>query len=365
MTTSNATRRIVTLLAIGALVLASAACGRQSASPTVTPPPDHLSPPAAATAIATPISPPHIDATPLVEVNGLFSDPRPTHVDEQRSLGPKPTNFALPPLGSTMLYDTASGMQTDLGPGGMGRFSPDGTRMVWIADPQRPLGDGEVTLLEITSGARTVVATGRIAAFLDNDHLGVTRGDQNIADSIDLRTGTTAALAGGLSALFPNFDTVTTPDGHELGREYLSDNPFPESRFTLTDPSTGSILLEFNAYAAVSAGRGVLAVATPPEAAAAPNRPAYQVGTTNIFLVDVASGRATFVATSIWASPNWQVAASDDYVIWTDAYCDSPQGHSRMLDRRTGMIAEIDAALWPAFTPGGLILDGPFGGTPS
>lgn len=360
MRVSNATRRIATVLAMGALALASAACGEQSASPTATPPSDPLSPPAAGTAVATPISPPRIGATPLVEVTGLFSDPRPTRVDEQRSLGPKPTTFTVGGIGSTMIYDTTSGIQTDLGPGGIGRFSPDSTKMVWVADRQRPFGDGSVMIIDLTSGARRQIATGRLAAFIDNDHVGISSGNSNTGESIDIASSARAPLAG--DPFFPSQDIVLTPDGYALRREYLSDNPFPKSRFTLTNPATGAVVLELDAYRAVPAGRGALAVATSPDATASRSRPGYQDGTTNIFLVDIASGRATFVATSSWASPNWPIAASDHYVIWTDGYCGSPQGRSRIFGRQTARIAEIDAALWPSFTPSGLILDGPFGG---
>ena len=125
MTISNPSRRrIAAQLVIIALVLAAAGCRDQGASPTVTPPQDLLSPPAAATAIATPISPARIDATPLVEVTGLFSDPRPTHVDEQRSLGPKPTPVPWD-LQARIVVDTQTGMTFNLGTiSGGGGFTP-------------------------------------------------------------------------------------------------------------------------------------------------------------------------------------------------------------------------------------------------
>lgn len=115
------------------LLVAAPACGDGSTDARPTP-----SATATETAVATPISPPRIDATPLAEVTGLFSDPRPTRVDERRSLGPKPTTFTPWDGKSTMLYDTQAETETNLGPGTLGQFSPDGTKMVWIANPQPP-----------------------------------------------------------------------------------------------------------------------------------------------------------------------------------------------------------------------------------
>lgn len=315
-----------------------------------------------ALAVATPISPPRIAATPLVEVTGLFSDPRPTHVDEQRSLGLRPTTFAPWDGTSTMLYDVQKGIETNLAPGSLGRFSPDGTNMVWIANPQPPFGDGDVMVIDVASGARRSVGIGRLAVFVDNDHIGVTKADTNTAEAIGLQNGDQSPLSGGISSLFPNFDNVATPDGYELRREYRSDSPFPKSQFYLADASTGELLLDFEAYAVIPAGRGALAVATVPQLTGTRDASGYGTGTTNIFLVDIASGQATFVATSRYAEPNWPLSADDRHIIWTEDYCAVAQGHTRIYDRSTGRISEIDATLWPKFTPGGLILDGPFGG---
>jgi hypothetical protein len=91
-------------------------------------------------------------------------------------------------------------------------------------------------------------------------------------------------------------------------------------------------------------------VATPP-----------QNGTTNIFIVDIDSGQAVFIATSDYSPPNWPLAANADYVMWTEDYCGLPPGKTRRYDRRTASLTELDATLWATFTPDGLIAAGEFG----
>ena len=367
MRIANATRRIATLLTIGALALASAACGDSSAGVPATLSASIRTTTAAVTIAApSPISPPlGSTATPSVGVTGLFTDPRPApEIASTRSLGSKPSTFASWDRMSTVLYDLQAHTETNLGAGSVGKFSPDGTKMVWIAwSPPATAPDGGAWLIDLTTMQKRRLGPWRIAAFLDNTHVGIASETGNDAESLDLTTGARAPLAGGAASLFLNTSVTMTPDGYSLRIEYRSANPFPKSQFYLTDASTGELLLNFEAYAAVPAGRGALAVATVPQLTGARDARGFGTGTTNIFLVDIASGNATFVATSRYAEPNWPLSADDRYVIWTEDYCAATQGRTRMYDRRTKQVIEIDATLWPRFTRDGLILDGPFGGT--
>lgn len=354
MRIANATRCLATLLAISALALASAACGDQSASPTATPPPDLLSPPPVGTVVATPISPPRIGAAPLVEVTGLFSDPRPTHVDEQRSLGPKPANFAPWDGKSTMLYDVQTGTETNLGPGTLGRFSLDGSKMVWIANAQPSSDDGEAWLLEIATGVKRDLGPGRAANLPDNDHVVIAYPSSNDSYIIDLQTGARRDQPGLIGA-FPQFDE-RTPDGYVIR---LNGQDPAGGFFSLIDPATERVLLRFNAQATTRAGRGELLVITSKVDPShdANGRPR---GTANIFLVNITSGRATFVATTTLDAA---YAANNSYVAWTDDFCSAQGGTTKLLDRATGLIGELGVGLWPSFTEGGLLLDGAFGGS--
>jgi hypothetical protein len=256
-----------------------------------------------------------------------------------------------------MVYDIETGAAIDLGTGSLGRFSPDSTRMAWIALPADPYGDGEAWMIDLRTMEKRDLGPGRLAGFVDDGHVGVTRPSSNTTDVIDLATRARAPIEA--IPFFPDPSNTTTPDGYNLRREYRSDNPFPKSEFFLTDPTSGAPLLEFEAYQAIPAGRGSLVVATVPVPVGEPNLQGFRHGTTNVFLVDIRTGEATFVATG-GAFMQFALAANDKYILWTDNYCDN--GNSRIYERKTGAITEIDASLWPAFTPGGLIVDGPFGG---
>ena len=92
--------------------------------------------------------------------------------------------------------------------------------------------------------------------------------------------------------------------------------------------------------------------------------PDIEFGSTNIFAVDPATAEATFVTTATASAPNWAFDASSDHVAWMDGFCaaaDQDEVHTRIYDRRRGMLTELDQALWLKLTPGGEIGDGQFG----
>jgi len=323
---------------------------------------------AAASAVSgtvTPVASPSAVATgepgggdePAVEVTGLFMEPRPQ------------PDAVLVPLQdaavehtwdgeSTMLYDTAAGTATNLGPGTVGRFSPDGTRMVWVALDEASLGSGDVWLLDIASGERRMLGEGRLAQFVDDQRVGVTSG--NSTEIIDLATDERETVEG-----IPNSGdplTEVTPDGYALRQEYASDYPFPVSMWFLTDPGSNRLLLKFEAFRAVPAGHGTLAVATSLNFIGEPDATGHRNGTTNVFLVDIATGEATFTATAPWARLNWPLAANDSYVAWTGDFCADEPGLTTIFDRGSGNLRQLDASLWvQAITDEDVLVAGAFG----
>jgi hypothetical protein len=200
---------------------------------------------------------------------------------------------------------------------------------------------------------------GRLAAFVDNDRVGIALPSSNNSQILDLRSGAREEVPD-IPFTQPS-DTAVTDDGYQLRREQRSDYPFLRSAFFLTDPMTGQTLLEFEAYQAVRAGQGSLAVATTPVLSGPVDARGYQGGTLNVFVVDIATGQAQFVATSQYSPPNWPLAANSDYVMWTEDYCGQPPGNTWLFDRRDGTLVKTDGSLWATFTPGGLIASGAFG----
>lgn len=275
-----------------------------------------------------------------------------------RTLGPLPHTFPDWDGVSTMLYDTQTSTAKNLGPGSLGHFSPDSTRMVWVASPQPPFGDGEVWLIDVHTLDKRDLGPGRLAVFTDDTHVSIGLTSSNDSETVDLATGARTQVAG-LPAFQPNLKTLT-PDGLILERhpEAAGDTDL----FTLNDPLTSTHLLELAAYAAVPAGPRHLAVMTPPRASGPDLGDSLAPANTNIFLIDIDHPSDTmFVATSPSRGAAWQLAADANYVVWTDEYCDG--GHGRIYNRTTKKITEVDKPLWPAMGAGSLILDGPFGGS--
>jgi hypothetical protein len=329
--------------ALPLIALALAACGGSDPTP--------------APSSSAPAPEPSSTATVPRAVTGLFTDPRPTTPSANRPLGPRPTTF--PPWNgeSTMVYDIQTRSEIDLGEGSLGSFSPDSARMVWIASPT-PFDGGEAWMIDLRTMEKRDLGPGRLAGFVDDDHVGVVYAARNDSYVIDLRTGDTRPDAGIPFYKMP-YDTATAY-GYTLRRAFGPEGPFPRSTFTVIDTGSGMPLLEVDAIAAVSAGSRTIAIATVSLPIGEPNPNGYQHGTTNVFLVDIATGTATFIATGDHFI-QFALAAADGYVVWADNYCDG--GKTRLYGRKTGTITEIDATLWPAFTPGGLIVDGAFGGS--
>lgn len=258
-----------------------------------------------------------------------------------------------------MVYDTLTGVATNLGSGTVGRFSPDGTKMVWIARADDTLTTGEAWMITLATGERRMLGEGRLVGFVDDQHVGVT--NQNSTEVIDLVTDDRETVDG--IPYNPDFSMQTTPDGYVLREELLSDTDDRLKRWSLTDPASGRLLLAFDAYRVEPAGRGALAVATEPSLVGEPNDRGYRKGTVNVFLLDITSGAATFIATSPWAYANWPIAGNDRYIAWTDGYCDfEVPGSTRIYDRTTGQMSQFSERLWvTAITPDDVLVAGAFG----
>jgi hypothetical protein len=82
-------------------------------------------------------------------------------------------------------------------------------------------------------------------------------------------------------------------------------------------------------------------------------------GLANVFLVDIKTATASFVATAAARFNAVAVAANERWIAWTSDFCGAivpgrVQGSTRVLDRSTGTIYDLGAALWPeGFTPDG------------
>jgi hypothetical protein len=302
-------------------------------------------------AVSSPVAQPaDPDARP---VTGLFSDPRPREPDARASLGEPPDS---PFRGwdgvSTVVYDTRTLEEFNLGPGERGRFSPDSARMVWSTIPERQFGPTEVRLLDLETMQWQPFGPGRAPRFVDGDHVVFFESGGNRRLIVDLRTGDQREALPGEA---PDFPDPVTPEGYVIVRTAIGPEPYPflRNRFELQDQDGGPVLLPFEAYMVKPAGPGELVVATPPTTP--------RDGTTNIFIVEIASGQATFVATSRFSVWNWPLAADAARVVWTEDFCGLPPGRTRIYDRRSEMLTEVDRSDWVELTPDGAIAASRFG----
>jgi hypothetical protein len=252
---------------------------------------------------------------------------------------------------STVIYDTKTGRETNLGPGSQpAYFSPDSTKAVWVKGDDFASGT-EAFLIDLATGATRSLGPARFAMFIDGSHVFIYKVGGNETESIDLASGT-------------RIPGVPNPQGHAPlrtfdGYEILGSEPSRAkgaTTFQVMDPQTHQVVLTVDALAAVPAGPGEIAVAS-----------SLSGGQSNIYLIDAKTGMATFVATALAETGNWPFAANETYVMWADSYCGNPQGQVNLFDRRTRQLVRLgfgpvtDDRRWVTFTPSGLVAAGPFG----
>jgi hypothetical protein len=270
--------------------------------------------------------------TPLVasSVVGLFREPQPTSPSATAQLGARPAPIAEWNGTSMMVFDIEAGTAQDYGPGTPGYFSPSAAHLLWTR-----------------------------AAFALDGPVTVPQGAAPATEIVDIDTGSRQTT--GPVPVGEPFDRQTTPDGYVLRREFISENPFPRSLFHL-ERQDGEELMQFEAWQAVPAGPGYLAVATEPIETGPPDARGFAPQSTNIFLVLISSGQAVWIASSPAFPVNWPMIADERYVMWTDDYCAPTPGRTRIYDRGMQEITELNATLWlQEFTPDGLIAAGAFG----
>jgi hypothetical protein len=320
-------------------------------------------------------------------ITGTFLEPRPTMAVWTVALG-EPEVPAMEPWDrqSVVLYDLEAATSTNFGPGYFAGFSGDGTRFAYNHE-------GKLWVVDIASGGQTSYDVSGGLASLIGDHYAIapaaegslvdlnTGGRSSVEAIVDpdlryvveqrLRPAGGALLGGGLVLRQADWNNPPCASVTEEGHQRCRAEAFEQ--WWVEELATARRVLEFRAIAASPAGPGELIIATSPlcakpdgttawcEDALAAWRPSldrsskdpqYAEGTTNIFLVNVSTGDAQFVATAAYRphafiSPaNWPLIANEDFVVWTESYCGLPQGKTRIYDRATGEITELDSGAW-------------------
>ena len=339
------------LIGMGAVALALALNGggdepaANDTEPTSTP----------GTATASPTTLP-TPGTPVALVITLDTSPKPQPPEVTRTLG-SPPDSAFPPWDgvSTFIYDTQTGKAVDLGPGAQpASFSPDETMAVFAAGGSFANGE-EVFLVDLPSGQRRSLGAGRLAVFGEDGQVYLYAPTGNSGFRVDPDTGdrTPAQAVPGFTDNSPQ----SAPAGYET--EPWGTGGTEVRTFTVRTDS-GDLVITVDAIAVTAAGPSEVAVAAP-----------AVDGRSNVYVVSLVTGEATFVASAVPGNGNFPFSATDHYVLWTDGYCGPDRGPVTLFDRRSGELIRFELSgvtdpnmeRWMRLTSTGLLAVGSFGAT--
>jgi DNA-binding CsgD family transcriptional regulator len=284
----------------------------------------------------SPTSSPTAAATTPRAITGLFDAPGDTSPDVVRSLPPATSPFPAWDGRSTVIYDTLTNEVIDLGPGTNVSWSPNGTRAAWVSgDGPNVLYEGGVAkVIRLRDRAQEELGPARLAQFTDDQHVLLAKPESNDAVLVDLVTGERSESS------LPRFPAETTEPFHLTVAEFtgppLERGGNASAVWELRETATDRPVLRFTAFQARLAERGTLLVATVPVDRLS-----------NLFLVDINTGQADYIATARISSPNWPLSASKRWVVWTDGYCDEEPGQVRLYDRKSGEVIALDDGLDP------------------
>lgn len=391
--------RLAGLLLVSLFLLAACSDGNDgeqpgdapSVTPFPTPRPGATAAPGQTPSLSTRTETP----VPAVRLSGVFSQPRDVVVARTVELPERPGSpFEAWDGASVVIYDTEKGEAYDFGPGSIGNPAFGRHHLVYTVENE------EVYVVDLRTMEEEFVARGILAYFLGDDHIVINPGNNEFF-AIDVNTGKRVALeeitepvlqsmveqrwGGAFQAEWAsgrfvirrvdNPQAVCEESGAEQ-RECLAD---VLSSWVVEDPWAMQVNLAFEANKVESAGPAEIVIATPPVCQEA-GRPAdcHAVlaklegqnpgetdelrveGSTNIFLVDILTGEATFVATASYNTSTgewpmrWPMVANEDYVAWTESYCGEPAGRTRIYDRQSGEITEVNTSQWLVLSDGRL-----------
>jgi len=379
--------RVVLLLTV--VILLAGCSGDEDAPPsTATPRTVPTTLPFGFTPVPTEPTPGAVEA-PRQPV-GLSVEPQGANVTPRNLPNPPASPFIAWDGASVVLYDTQTGRETKLGRGSVSRPAFGGNHFVYVSD-------AEVWLVDLSTMQRQSLGSGYVAYFLGDSHIVVNPGDNNFL-AIELATGTRVSVAELKDPLLKSmaqnrwggtfrarwidnrYAVRLVKDPEVVCTQAGNDRELCEARageeWLVEDVTTGQILYMFRANKVEPAGPGEIVVATTPACRGPDNAliecyevlaklenetpEAYIAGTSNIYVVNLESGEASFVATATYNASvrfwpmNWPLVADASYVAWTESYCGQPSGQTRIFDRSTTQLTEVNVSAWLSLRDGRL-----------
>jgi DNA-binding beta-propeller fold protein YncE len=329
---------------------------------------------------------------------GLSSEPQGANVISRNVLNPPASPFSAWDGASVVLYDTQTDRETKMGRGGVAHPAFGGNYFVYVSD-------AEVWLVDLATMQRQSLGPGYVAYFLGDAHVVVNPGDNNFV-VIEIATGNRvpvgelkdpllksmaqnrwggafrARWVDGRYAVRLAQDPAQACSQAGAGRDLCEARAAEE--WIVEDVTTGQVLYMFRANKVEPAGPGEVVVATTPACRGHDNAlvECYEVlakleqespeafieGVSNIYIVNLESGEASFVASAAYNASarswpmNWPLVADASFVAWTESYCGQPAGRTRVFDRTTAQLTELNVSAWLSLRNGELGF-GEFGAT--
>jgi hypothetical protein len=330
---------------------------------------------------------------PARQLKGVFLPPEDTVVSHFVELPERPgAEYAAWDGASVVVYDTETKAAHDFGPGNLWQPAFGKDYLVYTSENQ------EVYVVDLATMQKRYMARGVLAYALGDSHIVINPGD-NAFYAMKVSTGERVEIKDVVEPLLRNmvkqrwggaFQASWVDGRYSVHRvehpEAVCEQAGVEQRVCLADQSskwviddveTGEVLYAFVANQVEPAGPAEVVVATLPVCPEAgsltecdgllarleaqnPGVRATVQGTTNLFVVDMNTGDATFIATATYNAATdawpmkWPLVANDQYIAWTESYCGDPRGATRIFNRATGEITELSASEWLVLSGGRL-----------
>ena len=279
----------------------------------------------------------------------LFTDRREVQADIYRSLPPEPPSpFPAWDGSSVVIYDLETNeVLYDLGEGNLGMFSRDGRWFAWTSGPSTlargaDLLANEAWVLDLETGERRSFGRAQLVSFPAEGQLRISNLSRPDGRLFDLDTGEDLGRSDRVDPSFPILDFP----GYRIERRPPDIRQSADVHWLII-PDGASRALRIDAPFAIPLNRNEVLVMTTPAG-----------GSMNLFRVRVPSGDAVFVGTAFGTEEQPALFGGlAGQLAWTNHRCDAERGRTRIFDYETGLVTELDRALWLAIAVGPAIDD--------
>jgi len=304
------------------------------------------------------------------------------------SPGPPPASVFSTWTGkNAVIFDTQTGETIDLGVGGQVTISEDGGHAAWVRGEWYtdaigfPAVRGDAWIISLATREERRIGPAQVATFVAGDRIALQAPRTPLEDAKwQLYDIATLRLSADQTTEPPvEQSTRITSTGHVLIGAPVSGTELPRGGYgaatwRLLDPRDQQVVMEFEAFAVSDATVTELVVARAMDGF--PSE-AFRSVPVQLYILNVATGQAKWTGSAMASTPNWNLSANENYLLWTDNFCadDGAAIEVVLVDRATGAYRGYTGGgpgtslrpgsneAWMFLTPSGLIAQGTFGPT--